>query len=68
MFSKPQLFRNMKILMESCFPTRVGIIRILFFRGWFEARMRLYRYRDKKQREKGQARKEMQTVYASFSV
>lgn len=51
LFRKPQLFRNMKIFMESYFPTRAGIIIILFFWVWFEARMRLYRYRDKKQRE-----------------
>ena len=51
LFRKPQLFRNMKILMASYFPTRIGIIRILFFRVWFEARMRLYRYGDKKQRK-----------------
>lgn len=43
---------------ENYFPTRAGMIRIISFRVWFEARKRLFRDGDEKQRNTGASQKE----------
>lgn len=63
---KTQFCRNMKIFMGSYFPTRAGMIRMISFGVWFEARMRLFRDGDEEQGTQGQVRKR-QAVCTSVS-